>query len=123
MIVEPGIALRDEHDCGGIAILCFLEGVLDPSDVGIAAVRPLGRIRCDFAQVIAGALDVHGGVGNTAHSPAAIFNTGHQAPIRAETLWPFLHFLTELLLTESKWSAEEDLALVVEPFQRVEGPI
>src|SRR5262249_56244836 len=95
----------------------------EPRDGGMGGGRGVGWRRCGFGQVVAGALDVHGGVGNTAHSPAAIFNTGHQAPIRAETLWPFLHFLTELLLTESKWSAEEDLALVVEPFQRVEGPI
>src|SRR5882762_4108469 len=114
--IETGIGLGDEHDGGGGAGSCFLEGLLRPKNVGWVARREFSRIGSRVARIVAGALNVDGGVSNATEGPAAIFDARHHAAY-AQTKGSGLNFLMELMLAERERRAEEEGTLVVEALE------
>src|SRR5512143_4147572 len=112
VIGEPGglipsrITLRDKHDSDGVISLGGSEGLAHPGDVGGIAGSVFSGVRVDVAEIVAGTLDVQGGVGDAAHGPAAILDTG-SGTVHAQAEWRGLHLLEERMPAESVWRAEE----------------
>src|SRR5258705_5108432 len=114
--IETGIGLGDEHDGGGVAGASFLEGFLHPQNVGLVASCEFSRIGSRVAKIVAGALNVDGGVSDATEGPAAIFDARHHAAY-AQTKGSGLNLLMEPMLAERERRAEEEGTLVVEALE------
>ena len=100
----------------------FGKSLQEPGNVGGVASRKFSGIGSRIAQIVAGALNVQGGISDATEGPPAIFDAGDTAA-DTEARRSRLHFLVEAMLPERERIAEKDGALVVEAFEGGESAI